>query len=285
MAFGSSLGSLGHSLYDRTMTLVKVGEIELDCERSGEGPPLLLIMGMSGTTEHWGKPFLDALRRDFDVIVYDHRGVGASSRLEGPITIRELAEDAAGLLRELGIDSTHVLGISMGGMVAQELALAHPERLRTLALGCTQCGGEGSLRPAPEVTRRLTEEMMSGDNERAIRAAWEVNVSPSFAADPDAWARFLEIGLRRPVSIQVITKQIQAILEHDTQARLAQIALPTLVIHGTLDQLLPVQNGRMIAELIPGARLEIFDGVGHLFFWEQPERSAELVRTHAAVHA
>jgi pimeloyl-ACP methyl ester carboxylesterase len=267
------------------MTLVKVGEIELDCERSGAGPPLLLIMGMSGTSEHWGQPFLDALRRDFEVIVYDHRGVGASSRLENPITIRELAEDAAGLLGELEIDSAHVLGISMGGMIAQELALAHPERLSTLALGCTQCGGAGSVPPAPEVLQRLTQEMMSGDRERAIRASWEINVSPDFAADSDAWARFLEIGLRRAVSIQVITKQLRAILQHDTQARLGQIALPTLVIHGTLDQLIPVPNGRMIAALIPGARLEIFDGVGHLFFWEQPERSAELVRTHAAVHA
>src|SRR5271167_2647344 len=132
------------------MTLVQVEEIELDCERSGSGPPLLMIMGMSGTAEHWGQPFLDELRRDFEVIVYDHRGVGASSRLEGSTTIRELAADAAGLLRALGIDSAHVLGISMGGMIAQELALAHPERLRTLALGCTQCGGEGSVRPAPE---------------------------------------------------------------------------------------------------------------------------------------
>src|SRR5271163_2166740 len=99
------------------MTVVRVGEVELDYERSGSGPPLLLIMGMSGTALHWGEPFLDALRSDFEVIVYDHRGVGASSRLEGAITITELAADAAGLLRALGIDSAHIMGISMGGMV------------------------------------------------------------------------------------------------------------------------------------------------------------------------
>ena len=184
-------------------------------------------MGMSGTALHWGEPFLDALRRDFEVIAYDHRGVGASSRLEGPITIRELAEDAAGLLRALGIDSAHVLGISMGGMIAQELALAHPERLRTLALGCTSCGGDGErCTQPPRSLQRLTEGMMSGDHERAIRAAWEVNVSPSFAANQDAWARFLEIGLRRPVSIRVIIAQVQAILKHDTQARLARSRCP-----------------------------------------------------------
>jgi pimeloyl-ACP methyl ester carboxylesterase len=112
-----------------------------------------------------------------------------------------------------------------------------------------------------------------------------VNVSPSFAADPDAWARFLEIGLRRRVAIPVIMEQMRAILGHDTCARLPNITPPTLVIHGTLDRMLPVQNGGLIAELIPGAGLEIFDGIGHLFFWEEPERSAELVRAHAAVHA
>jgi len=267
------------------MPLARAGEIELSYERAGSGPPLLLIMGMSGTFSHWDAGFLDDLRRDFDTIVYDHRGVGSSTRLEGPITTPELAEDAAGLLEALEVDSAHVLGISLGGMVAQELALAHPERIRTLTLGCTYCGGEGSALASEDVKRRLGEGMSSGDPERAIRASWEVNVSPSFAADPDAWVRFLEIGLRRRVAVAVILEQLRAGAEHDTSARLPQIALPTLVVHGTLDELIPVQNGPLIAGLIPGARLEIFDGVGHLFYWERPERSAELVRAHAMVHA
>jgi pimeloyl-ACP methyl ester carboxylesterase len=219
------------------------------------------------------------------VIVYDHRGVGASSRLSGHLTITALARDAAGLLDALGIDSAHVLGISMGGMVAQELTLAYPERLRTLTLGCTSCGGTVGVHPAPEVTEKLAEGMMSGSRERAIRAGWEVNVSPSFAADPGAWARFLQIGLQRSVAIPVIMEQMGAILRHDTCARLPDIAPPTLVVHGTLDQMLPVQNGRLIAEHIPDSGLEILEGIGHLFFWEEPERSAELVRAHAAVHA
>ncbi len=268
------------------MPVAQVGEIELSYERAGSGPPLLLIMGMSGTFDHWNEGFLDDLRRDFDTIVYDHRGVGASSRLgEGGLTIAGLAEDAADLLSALEVDSAHVLGISMGGMVAQDLALAHPERIRTLALGCTYCGGEGSALAGEEVMRRLGEGMLSGDRERAIRAAWEANVSPSFAANDEAYARFLEIGLRRAVPLETIMAQMRAISGHDTSARLPQLKLPTLVVHGTLDEMLPVQNGHLIAELIPDSRLEIFDGIGHLFFWEQPERSAELVRAHAAVHA
>jgi 3-oxoadipate enol-lactonase len=267
------------------MPSARVGEIELSYERAGSGPPLLMMMGMSGTFDHWSAAFLEDLRGDFETIVYDHRGVGESSPLDGPLTIAQLAEDAAGLLVALEIDSAHVLGISMGGMVAQELALAHPERIRGLTLGCTYCGGEGSAVASEEVMRKLAEGMMSGDRERAIRAGWEANVSPSFAADDDAYARFLKIGLRRAVPVEVIMEQMRAIAAHDTSARLPDLALSTLVIHGTVDQLLPVQNGHMIAGLIPDSRLEIFEDVGHLFFWEQPERAADLIRAHAAVHA
>src|SRR6476660_4225873 len=162
------------------MTVIAVGEIELDYERTGAGPPLLLIMGMSGTSLHWDEPFLEQLRSDFDVIAYDHRGVGASTRLDGPLTIREMAADAAGLLDALEVDSAHVMGVSMGGMIAQELALAHPERLRTLTLGCTYCGGEGSSVTSQAVLQRLTEAMVSGDRERALRVGFAVNVSAAY---------------------------------------------------------------------------------------------------------
>jgi len=265
------------------VTVVSVGDIELDYERSGSGPPLLLIMGMSGTALHWGESFLEALRRDFEVIAYDHRGVGASSRLQGPVTIVEMARDAVGLLDALHIESAHVMGISMGGMIAQELALAHPERLRTLTLGCTYCGGVGSVLISRGLSERLTAAVMSGGREGLLRAAWEANVSAALVNDEDAWAEFLAIGRTRAVAIPVIMAQSQAILAHDTSRRLAGLEIPTLVIHGTADEILPVQNGRVVASHIPGARLEIYEGAGHLFFWEQPQRTAELVREHAAV--
>lgn len=270
------------------MTLVEVGDIQLDYERSGnpEGPPLLLIMGMSGTALHWGEPFLELLGESFDLIAYDHRGVGASTRLEGPISTREMAEDAAGLLTALGLETAHVLGISMGGMVAQELALNHREAIRTLTLGCTFCGGEGSAMASPATLQKLQAAMASGDREQALRAGWEINVSPGFAADDETYARFRGISMRRAVAIDVIMAQLRACAEHNTYERLPELeGLPTLVIHGTVDELLPVQNGELIASRIPGSQLEIFEGVGHLFFWERPERSAELIRALAAVPA
>jgi 3-oxoadipate enol-lactonase len=267
------------------VAVAHAGDVDLAYERTGSGPPLLLIMGMSGTSLHWGEPFLALLRRDFEVIVYDHRGVGESTPLSGPITIAALAHDASALLVALEIDSAHVLGISMGGMVAQELALAHPEQVRTLTLGCTYCGGEQSTRRVPAVLTRLTEAMMSGDRMRALRAGWEANVSESFAEDADAYAAFLAIAQRRSVAVPVILAQLQAGVEHDTSTRLYELTMPTLVIHGTDDQMLPVENGRQVASLIPGSGLEILDRTGHMFFWEHPERSAELVRNHAAVAA
>jgi pimeloyl-ACP methyl ester carboxylesterase len=132
---------------------------------------------------------------------------------------------------------------------------------------------------------KLGEAMASGDRDRAIRAGWEVNVSEQFAAQESSYASFLEIGMRRAVAVAVIVEQMRAIGEHDTSARLGDIRAPTMVIHGTADLLLPVENGRLIASLIPGSELEILEDVGHLFFWEQPEHSAALIGGHASLDA
>ncbi len=266
------------------MPLAQAGDIQLSYDRAGDGPPLLLIMGMSGTKHHWGPRVLAELQRDFETIVYDHRDACDSTRTGAPFTIADLAADAAALLAALELDSAHVIGISMGGMIAQELALAHPERVRTLTLGCTYCGGAGSSLASQPVIERLSAAMTSGDRRLAIRASWEVNVSEPFAADEAEWERFLATGMKYGLPVAVIMEQMRAIAAHDTSARLPELRAPTLVIHGTADQLIPVQNGRMIAGLIPGAKLEILDGVGHMFFLERPEHTAELVREHTTAH-
>ena len=205
-------------------------------------------------------------------------------RQPGPedIDAAEMAADAAGLMAALELESAHVMGISMGGMVAQELALANPARIRTLTLGCTYCGGPGNSLPAqPE----LGAAVMSGDRERAVRATWEANFSARFAEDADAYAAFRAIGQERSVAVAVMMEQLSAITRHDTSTRLGTLEMPILVVHGTEDRIIPVENGRVVAGLIPGSRLEILQDIGHLFFWELPERSAELLREHALVHA
>ena len=133
---------------------------------------------------------------------------------------------------------------------------------------------------------RLTQMFMSGDIEGALRAGWEVNVSRAYReAHPEAAERMLEIAAELPGTMEILMAQIQAIAGHNTSARLADIKAPTLIVHGTDDEMLGVSNAHHIARLMPDARLEIFDGVGHLFFWEQPERAAALVREHAGVGA
>jgi pimeloyl-ACP methyl ester carboxylesterase len=256
--------------------------MDLHVSRRGEGEPLLLIQGMSGTHLSWGEPFASLLERDFDVVAYDHRGIGRSDPVVDPFSIVDLAQDAAGLLDALGWETAHVLGISMGGMVAQELALAHPDRIRTLTLGCTYCGGPGSSLAPPETLARLAAGMRSGDRELAIRTAFEVNVSPAFAQQPGAYEAFRAMAKSLPAPVPVIMLQMQAIAGHDTSARLPSLTVPTLVVHGDADAMIPVQNGRLIASLIPGARLEVLQGVGHVFWWEQPVTSAQLVRGRMA---
>jgi 3-oxoadipate enol-lactonase len=246
--------------------------------RRGEGEPMLMIQGMSGNHLSWGEPFLTDLERDFDLVAYDHRGVGRSSSVTDPFTIADLADDADALMDALGWESAHVVGISMGGMVAQELALRHPERIRTLTLGCTYCGGEGSALASSEVSTKLAQAMMSGDRERAISTAYEVNISPGYGADQSAYATFYEMATAMPTPVPVIMLQAQAVQAHQTLDRLDQISAPTLVIHGTADEMLPFSNALLVASRIPGAQLVQLDDVGHMFWWEQPERSAAAIR-------
>ncbi len=259
----------------------RIGDRDLHVERRGDGPPLLLIQGMSAHSGHWGEPLLDALAEDFTVVTYDHRGTGRSGPAEEDFTMADLAADAAGVLDALELASAHVLGVSMGGMVAQELALARPERVRSLTLGCTMVGGADTVRPSPEVLQQLAEALLGNDPELTLRTGYEVNLSVGHRADPAAWERFRESAVRLPVPPQARIRFMQAIAGFDTTARAGAIAAPALVIHGTADQTVPIGNGEQVARAIPGARLEPIEGAAHFFFWEAPERTAELVRAHA----
>ncbi len=258
-----------------------VAGVELHFERAGAGAPLLLIQGMGGTHLSWGEAFLAPLRESFDCVSFDNRGIGLSGAIADPFSTQEMAADALALLDALGIERAHVLGISMGGMIAQELALANPERVRSLMLGCTYCGGPGSRLMDPADFGPLAEAMASGDRDSVFRASWEVNLSPGFRAEEGRYAAFAEMAAAAPASRQIIELQMQAIFGHDTNERLPSLALPTLVLHGTVDRVLPVVNGRLIASLVPDSQLEIFADVGHMFWWEQPERSVELIRDFA----
>jgi len=248
----------------------------LAVETVGAGEPLLLVQGMSGHAGMWGAELVDDLARDFQVVAYDHRGIGESARADDPFTIADLADDAAALLTALGVESAHVMGISMGGMVAQELALRAPERVRSLVLGCTTAGGPGAFdAPGPG---RMVEAISTRDPERATAVGFEVNVSAAFAARPGELERFRETSLSRRVPVPVVRTQSIAALHHDAVDRVGGITVPTAVVHGEEDQMILVGEGRRLVDLVPGAIAEIWPGVGHLFWWERPAETAAVIR-------
>jgi pimeloyl-ACP methyl ester carboxylesterase len=255
-------------------------------ERAGQGEPLLMVQGMAGTRLAWGDPFRRELESSFECIVFDNRGMGGSAQAELPFGVPEMAVDTLALLYELGLESVHLFGISMGGAIAQELALAEPGRIKTLTLGATFCGGPQGTLMSPQDLQMLGAAQASGDRERVLRAMWEINLSPTHRAEDSRYSAFREMGTMLPAPREVVLEQMRACATHDTSARLGELAsLPTMVVHGTVDRLIRVENGELIASLIPGARLELLEDVGHLFWWEQPERSAELLRSHALAPA
>ena len=266
------------------MPKVDAGGSELYYERAGSGEPLLLIQGMSATHRAWGRDFLAPLEESFECIVFDNRGMGLSGEARMPFTTADMAGDIAALLDALELERAHVLGISMGGMIAQELVLAHPERIRSLSLGATYCGGPEGTLMADEDLRTLGAAMASGDRERVLRAMWEINLSPGFRAEQSRYAAFHEMATGLRARGDVIFQQMRACSAHDTSSRLGQISVPTQVIHGAVDRLLGVNNGIQIARLLE-VEPRLLDDVGHMFWWEQPQRSAALVRDHALAPA
>ncbi len=250
--------------------------VTLAVETFGTGEPLLLVQGMSGHGGMWGPELVDDLAGDFEVIVYDHRGIGASSRADEAFGIADLADDAAALLEALGHESAHVMGISMGGMVAQELALRHPARVRSAVLGCTTAGGPGAF-DAPGPTR-VVEAISTRDPAIATRVGFEVNVSAEFASRPGELERFRETSLSRRVPVPVVRLQSLAALHHDVRSRLGELTIPVAVVHGEEDQMILASEGDRLAELVPGAVHESWPGVGHLFWWERPGATADVIR-------
>ncbi|MGH3071810.1 MAG: alpha/beta fold hydrolase [Gaiellaceae bacterium] len=236
-------------------------------ERHGAGAPLLLIHGLGYARWGW-EPVVEPLARSFDVILFDNRGIGESDAPPGPYTVAGLAADALGVLDEAGIERAHVLGTSLGGMVAQELALAEPDRVEKLVLACTTPGGAGAF-PLPERTVRL---MTNGATLREF-------VENALAPQPDAEIveRILRHREATAQPFEAWSAQAAAGGAFDAFDRVGRIAAPTLVLHGTEDGVVDPRNSSLLAERIPGARLELFPGGGHLFFWEQPDRFVALV--------
>jgi pimeloyl-ACP methyl ester carboxylesterase len=264
------------------MSTAKIDGIELYYEEHGSGDALLLIMGLAADSVAWMFQ-LPEFAKHYRTIVFDNRGVGRSSKPAGPYTIARMADDAAALLATLGIARAHVVGVSMGGMIAQELALRHTQRVRSLVLGCTYA------KPDAGVEKQMEASLAAFGGTRGPNGEIQVDVSK---LDPMMFFQHLLptvfnqqfIMTELPKLMQVfagalqygfdmnaILAQVGATQGHDTVARLSKLAMPTLVITGDSDLLIPPTCSDLLADKIPGAKLVKIPGGSHGFNFETPE--------------
>jgi pimeloyl-ACP methyl ester carboxylesterase len=250
-------------------TPIDTGEVELWFERTGNGPDVLLIAGLGDPLEAWQFQ-LDGLSGRYRLTAFDNRGTGRTPLPEVPLTVATMAEDAAALLRALEVPSAHVVGFSGGSLIAQELALRHPELVRSLVLVSSWARPDAYMRSMFESWRWMAE---SAPNERAFLEAFLVWVYTARAHADGTVAQIVEeaLAFQHPASTEAIQRTIDAYLAHETADRLHAIKVPTLVLAGGQDIITPPRYGRLVAERIPGARLEVLPEEAHQPFQEVPD--------------
>lgn len=263
--------------------LAKSGDVDIAYTVEGQGPEtVLLVMGLGGRALDWGIDFPAALAADYRVVRVDNRGVGASPKAAGGYELNDLARDAVAVLDAVGAQKAHVVGISMGGMIAQLMALNHASRVDRLVLLSTNFGGPTVEPPHPEAMALFdpTTFLQRGkDPVEMFRHTVSVISAPGFAdGNPAAVASLLESARLQPTHPGAFMAQLQAVLMSDRSELVRQIRHTTLVIHGDEDRLIPPSNGRALAERIPGARFALLEGCGHMPMWEKPRELSALVK-------
>jgi len=246
---------------------VKVGDIQIYYEIHGTGPQTLtLIRGLGADLRTWF-PQVPEFSKHFQTIVFDNRGAGRTDKPDGPYSTEQMAEDVNGLLDALSIRRTAMLGVSMGGMIAQEFAIQHPEKLSCLILGCTSFGGPESIPPPKEIWKAL----LAGPADEQTRMLQQQAMfsDDTIANNRGVIEEYLAARSQFPIPPHALALQADAIVKHDAANSVAKIKTPTLVMTGKDDRLIPPENSRLIAARIPGAILAELPG-GHLFMCEHP---------------
>jgi len=252
--------------------------VHIAWERRGEGFPLVLVHGLGYGRWGW-EPVADQLAERYQVVLLDNRGVGESDAPPGPYTVAEMAEDTLRVMDEAGIERAHLVGTSLGGMIAQELALTASERVEKLVLVSTTPGGPNAA-PMPDVTVRLFAAATSLEPQVALRRFVENALGPGVANG--LVERILEHRVRTAQPFAAWSAQATAGMAFDAWERLPRLQAPTLVLHGTADNVVDPRNAELLAARIPGARVELFPGCGHLPPWERPDRFVEVVEEFLA---
>lgn len=254
------------------MEKVKTGDLEIAYMIHGKGEPLVLIGGFTMVKESWGLQ-VAGLSKHFMVITFDNRGVGETKYPPGSFTISDMAGDTVALMDALNIDSAHIFGVSMGGLIAQMMALDYPDRVRKLVLGCTTHGGRHAVQPEREVMELLASASDPGiPPEKAVRMRAPILFSERFMREePQRLEEFLQLSIKHWPTPEGAAGQMGALSVFNVKRRLGEIRCPVLVITGSEDRMMPPENSRLLAEGIPDASLYIVNGAGHSFFLEKPE--------------
>ena len=240
------------------MPKVKVGDINIYYEIHGEGEPLVMINGAGGTVE-WIRRLIPIYSREYRLLLFDNRGAGQSDKPDMAYTTAMMADDLAGLLDAIGIASAHVRGVSFGGMIAQEFALRHPKRVRSLILLVTSSGGPHSI-IGPSAGLAKAQQMPPKEATEALLRCF---ITEEFVEkNPKLFQQLVAFALEHPIDPGSLAKHADAIKRHDTYDRLPEITVPTLVIAGDADRVIPVENARILASRIPDAELVILKECG-----------------------
>lgn len=256
------------------MPNARVGNIDIYYETLGQGTPLLMIMGLKFSLLDWGEKLPQELAQHYQVILFDNRDSGRSSRVTNTYSLADMANDASGLLNELGITKAHVFGISMGGMIAQHFALNNTSKLDKLILGCTMAGG-GCSKPGSIGGIAFSSNESQQDEEDDL---WQLLFTKEFIdnnrQDLKKSTQKTQQYHSEPAAVE---RQLYAIPTHDTCNRLQNITAPTLLLTGDQDRAIPPENSKILAKGIPVARLEEIKGAAHAFCYSHPDETAKFV--------
>lgn len=249
------------------MPQIKAGSININYDTFGAGEPLLLIMGFGMPGIAW-LPSLPMLA-GFKCIYFDNRGTGLSDKPEGTYTVEQMADDASNLLKALNIPKAKVFGVSMGGMIAQELTLRHPEQVEKVVLGCTTSGGPEAKMAAPEIAIKLVEgtKLMASNPEQGLDIILPLLYPEEFSkAHPEIKQMMIAAMKMMPATpTDSVDRTIAGIMTFNAADRLGQIRCPVLIVHGDKDLLIPPENAQLLKKAIPKAEVFMIPNAGHAF--------------------
>jgi pimeloyl-ACP methyl ester carboxylesterase len=269
------------------MPFARNGTVKLHWESSGEGPAVLLVAGQGMTMDGWWAT-IPVLARSFRVIAFDNRDTGSSSRMPWPYSVAQMARDAVAVLDAAGEQRAHVYGISLGSLVAQEVALRHPDRVQALVLGASSAGGFAAYKPSPSSFAQtfLVRAGAMGPEEAEWAAVPYTYAEKTRRSHPERIVADIAHRVSSPPEPIAYLHQAAAVATHDAYERLNQMAAPTLIVHGEQDIFVPPANALVLAERIPGAQLQLWPDAGHMYTIDEPQADREIARflqRHSAV--